>query len=436
MRANFFKYFNVEYWNSFFSRKGKAPFFRKVFRVLFAASRGFNYDDCFSKASFLTYYSLLSIVPTLAVAYGIAKGFGFEKHLELELREKFLEQTEVSNKLFEFAQKMLASSTGGLVGGVGVIALLWTVLKLLGNIESSFNAIWKVKQPRSFSRKFSDYLAIIIFCPIFFAASSSISVYVMTNVMQWTKSTEIVEFATPFISLIFHLTPLFFAWLLFTGLYYIMPNARVPLSYALIAGITAGTLYQIVQWIYIKFQFGLTSYNAVYGSFAAVPLFLIWINISWQIALAGAEIAYHIEIDRSRAKLFLATRQCLVDGRILGLLIMHHCIKAFSKGQMPPTEYVLSEELGVPVTEVRIFLQHLINGGFLVETGWKNGTSGYYQPGKSIELFSVKSVCDLLDSSREAKYAVVHHQDVDRFEKTLKEFDSILENDKANTKLV
>ena len=121
-----------------------------------------------------------------------------------------------------------------------------------------------------------------------------------------------------------------------------MPNARVPFHYALTAGIAAGTAYQIVQWTYIKFQFGLSSYGAIYGSFAALPLFLLWLNTSWWITfLAGAEIAYHAEIDHSHAKLYLAARQCVVDGRILGLMIMHSCVQAFKKGEVPPTEYNL-----------------------------------------------------------------------------------------------
>ena len=140
--ANFSNYFTLEYWK----KKRLPSFFLKINRIAIAASRGFNYDDCSTKASALTFYSLLSIVPVLAVAFGIAKGFGFERHLELELQQKFLEQKEVADKLFEFAHQMLLSSQGGLIGGVGIIVLLWTVIKLLGNIESSFNAIWKVKE--------------------------------------------------------------------------------------------------------------------------------------------------------------------------------------------------------------------------------------------------------------------------------------------------
>lgn len=424
---DFIKYFSPTYWSAVFSKKSRIAFLcAKYSRISIAASRGFNYDDCATKASALTFYSLLSIVPVLAIAFGIAKGFGFEAHLEQDLKDKFIEQHDVADKLFEFAHQMLQSSQSGVVAGVGIVVLLWTVVKLLGSIESSFNAIWKIKQPRSFSRKFSDYLALIIFCPLFFAASSSISVFVMTNIIVLSKSSEVWSLLHPMITFSFHFFPILFSWMLFTALYYIMPNAKVPFRYALIAGLVAAATYQVVQWTYIRFQFSLTSYSAIYGSFAALPLFLIWLNTSWLITLAGAEIAYHAEIDWTRRALHSGSKQHQVDGRILGLLIMNQCIQAFRKGEMPPTEYILSEQLGVPAVEVRKVLQDFLEAGLLVQVTWKDGELHHFQPGRSLESITIKSICDLLNASRQIKYPVLHQPDVDRFEKILEEFDRIL----------
>jgi membrane protein len=437
MSDRYLKFFTPEYWNSFFSKKGGVrAFFAKSSRIAVAASRGFNYDDCTTKASALTFYSMLSIVPVLAVAFGIAKGFGFENHLEAELQQKFLEQREVADKLFEFAHQMLLSSQGGIIAGVGIVVLLWTVIKLLGSIESSFNAIWKVKQARSLSRKFSDYLALIIFCPLFFAASSSISVFIMTNIIDFTKSTPMWNTISPLIYFAFHLFPMFFSWLLFTGIYFIMPNAKVPLRYALLAGIVAGTAYQMVQWTYIQFQFGLSSYSAIYGSFAALPLFLIWLNTSWLITLAGAEIAYYAETDQAHVKLYGATRQQSIDGRVLGLEIMQRCVQAFRHGDLPPTEYILSEKTGIPVVEIRVLIHSLLRAGLLVEVTWKDGSSGYYQPGRSIETITVKSICDALDITRQIRYIMVHNPEIDKFVEILKEFDVLLENAEINRKFI
>src|ERR1700733_13039871 len=135
--AIFSNYFTLEYWK----KKRLPSFFLKINRIAIAASRGFNYDDCSSKASALTFYSLLSIVPVLAVAFGIAKGFGFQEHLESEISQKFVEQKEVVDKLIGFAYQTLQNTQSGLIAGVGLVVLFWTVLKLFSNIESSFNSI-------------------------------------------------------------------------------------------------------------------------------------------------------------------------------------------------------------------------------------------------------------------------------------------------------
>jgi membrane protein len=218
MKWNFENLFSTEFWSSFFSKKSatQGPF-AKASRICYAAVRGFTNDDCSSKASALTFYSLLSIVPILAVGFGIAKGFGFEQHLEAELMQKFLEQKEVVQKLIEFAEQALKTAQGGVIAGVGLVALFWTIIKLLGCIENSFNEIWKIKRARSLTRKFSDYLAVILFCPLFFAASSSISVFVMTELIQLTKENGMWETLSPIILISFHIFPVILSWFLFTA---------------------------------------------------------------------------------------------------------------------------------------------------------------------------------------------------------------------------
>jgi membrane protein len=191
-----------------------------------------------------------------------------------------------------------------------------------------------------------------------------------------------------------------------------------------------------VQWAYFRFQFGLSSYGAIYGSFAALPLFLVWLNTSWIIALFGAEIAYHAETDRVQATLFRATRQQRADARILGLVIMQNCIRAFSEAKIPPTEYTLSEHTGVPVVSIRLLIHQLLEAGLLVEVTWKNGFSGYYQPGRDLNKITIKSVCDALDTSRQEHYVMVHDDEVDNYIKILGQFDTILDHTQLNTPLV
>lgn len=436
MRWNFLKYFNSDYWTTVFNSPGRwRRLLSKPVRVAIAAGRGYVDDDCSSKASSLTFYSLLSIVPVLAVAFGIAKGFGFEKHLERQISEQFLDQPEVTEKLINFAYNTLQNTESGLIAGVGVVVLFWSVLKLLSTIELAFNQIWKVQKARTFSRRLSDYLAMMVFCPIFFAASSSLSVFVVTRVVSLTKENGMWETVSPYILLAFHIFPLILSWILFTAIYYIMPNTNVLFKAALIAGIIAGSVFQIVQWVYIQFQVGLASYGAIYGSFAALPLFLIWLNISWLIALAGAEIAYHIEDDQAQGVFSHDVSRKQTDGRVLGLLVMQQCLQAFNNGKAPPTIPVLAQRVGTAVMVVRRLVQRLLDAQLLVEVYWKDGTSGRYQPARDLNSITIRAVCEALNTARQERYLVVYDKEVEDYEKTLERFDTLMTDAPINTPL-
>lgn len=430
MSEIFSKLFTPAYWAAFF--KQRKAFFAKIARISVSATRGFSDDDCSLKASALTYYSILSIVPVLAVAFGIAKGFGFEKHLENLVTEKLLEQKELSEKIISFAYSALQSAQGGLIAGVGVIILFWTVLKLLSNIESSFNAIWKIRKSRPLSRRFSDYLAMMIFCPIFFAASSSISIFVVTQVASYSQSHGFWETVSPMITLAFQIFPLILAWVLFTALYLVMPNTKVPVSCAVAAGVIAGTAFQIVQWAYINFQLGITSYGAIYGSFAALPLLILWINISWLITLMGAEIAYHAENDIALSKRELSQEHRIVDERIIGLTITGHCIDAFYRNSPPLTLYDLAHLTGIPVVTARNVVEQLKDEGILSEVRWGKNNEESYQPGRDVKGITVQAVCNALDSSRHTFHEAVWDRHVRIFQKKLELLDELMEKAPEN----
>lgn len=437
MRWNVSKYFNSDYWTHFFRHlpsalKGCST---KVMRVGEAVAIGFSKDDCSTQASALTFYSLLSIVPVLAVAFGIAKGFGFESILQNELKQKFSEQPVLIDQLVQFAYNTLENTQGGWIAGIGLVLLFWTVIKLLSNIESAFNLIWKIRKPRSLARRFSDYLAMILFCPVFFGTSSSISVFVITKLTHMSQSDGIWKTVTPFAFFVLHLFPLVLAWFLFTAIYYIMPNTKVPFKYALISGIIAGTAYLVVQWIYIKFQIGLTSYGAIYGSFAALPLFFIWLNTSWLIALIGAEIAYHTEDDMTLSSPTDTSLQRSTEARICGLMLMRHCIQAFSHGLVPPSIYILMERTGINLRAARQLIAELIDAGLLVEVNWRGSSGGHYQPGRDLKHITVKAVCDALDSSRQHRYVITYGSDVEQYEKILASFDTLVEQIPSNLPL-
>ena len=177
-------------------------------------------------------------------------------------------------------------------GFFGLVLLFWTVIKVLSNIEASFNSIWGVRQPRSIVRKFSDYLSIILISPLLVILQSSATVFITTQISAIADRIALIGFFSPLITLSFKLIPYVLVWVLFTMLYLVMPNTRVKFSSGLVAGVIAGTVYQLFQWFYISLQVGAARYNAIYGSFAALPLFLVWLQVSWTIVLFGAEISF------------------------------------------------------------------------------------------------------------------------------------------------
>ena len=218
--------------------------FIRMLRVLLLAIRGFREDACMLRASSLTFYTMLSIVPVAAMAFGIAKGFGFQKMLEKQLYENFPGQDEVVGQVVVFAQSMLETTQSGVIAGIGLVLLFWAVVKVLGNIENAFNSIWRVQQPRSIARKFSDYLSIMLISPLLVILQSSATVFITTHVQQIAQEIAVIGYFSPLIALAFKLIPYVIVWVLFTMVYMIMPNTLVKFTSGLLAGVSAGTGYQ------------------------------------------------------------------------------------------------------------------------------------------------------------------------------------------------
>ena len=270
---------------------GKSFLIRQL-RIIILAIRGYDEDRCLLRASSLTFYTLLSIVPVAAMFFGVAKGFGFERRLQEELFNRFPGQEEVLNQVISFSNSLLEQTRGGLIAGIGMLVLFWSVLKVLGHIEMALNDIWGLKESRSWGRKFSDYLSSMLIRPNLVLMSGSATVFITTQVTQITQKVELLGVISPLISFLLKFSPYVLIWALFTILYIIMPNTKVNFKAGLLGGVVAGTFYQIAQGAYISFQIGAAKYNAIYGSFAALPLFLMWLQISWWIVLFGAELSF------------------------------------------------------------------------------------------------------------------------------------------------
>jgi membrane protein len=372
-------------------------FFIKQLRILILATRRFGQDQCPLQASALTFYSILSIVPLVAMAFGIAKGFGFQNLLEKQLLEKFPGQEEVMLRIFDFAHSLLENTKEGVIVGIGVAFLFWTVIKLLSNIEGSLNDIWEIKTPRTYVRKFSDYLSIILISPILVIMSSSATVFITTQITLITEKVALIGMFSPVIFVFLKLLPYCLVWILFIFTYILMPNTRVNFSSGFVAGILAGTIYQIAQLAYIYFQVAMARYNAIYGSFAALPLFLIWIQLSWMIVLFGAEISFSYQ--------YVDTYEFEPDcrqispafKRLLTLNIAHLIISTFSKKGMPLTASKISQALEIPIRLVQQILDELVESRFFSNTEIKEYNALAYQPACDINIITIKSIIEALD---------------------------------------
>jgi len=220
----------------------KKAFAIKQLRIVLLTIRGFSDDKCPLRASALTFYSLLSVVPVAAMAFGIAKGFGFAKRLEKQLYENFSAQEEVLTQVITFANSLLENTKGGVIAGIGIAVLFWSVMKVLGHIETSFNAIWEIEESRSVGRKVADYLSIMLICPILVIMSSSVTVFITTQITHITEKVALLGMFSPIIFFMLKMLPYGLIWIFFITLYIFMPNTRVDFSAGIIAGVIANTL--------------------------------------------------------------------------------------------------------------------------------------------------------------------------------------------------
>lgn len=369
----------------------------RLLRILVLAARGFAADSLQLRASALVYYSLLSVVPVAALVFGVAKGFGLEAALEADLREQLAGQQEVLDHVLRFADRMLAGTRGGVVAGAGVALLVWSVIRLLGNIEKSFNAIWGVESGRSPVRKLTDYLAITIIAPILLLISSSAAVFISGRANAALAAVGIFEPVGALVRAGLELIPYVFIWLLLTLLYVTMPNTAVSWRAGLAAGVTAGTLYQLLQLGFILVMVNVTRYNAVYGSFTALPLFLIWLSISWLIVLVGAEISFAVDNAGDYARERDAATVDHHRRRLAAVALAAACSERFLAERPPATAAELASGLGAPARLVHAVLNVLTGAGVLL-TAERSGTrEPVYLPAHDPSAVTILEVAEAFD---------------------------------------
>jgi membrane protein len=411
--------------------KGKTFLFRQL-RIMVLAARGFSNDKVSLRASALTFYSLLSVIPIAAIAFAIAKGFGLDQTLKELIISKFESQQQVLNWLLENATNAIDATRGGYIAGIGMIILFWSVMSLLDHIESSFNHIWQIRSSRPWYRKFTDYLTIMLIAPVFIILSSSITVFISTELTDFMTKAPILDFFKPVISFLFKVIPYILTWFTLTILFIIMPNAKVKFVPALISGIIAGTILQILQYVYIDLQFGITKLSAIYGSFAAVPLFIVWMQSSWIIVLLGAELSFaNQNVSRYEFE-SEALRISNYQKRALILMIMNMIIRNFAIGEKPISAEYIAITLKIPVRLARDILQDLSNVNLVSIIHENQNKERLYQPAIDINKLTVSYVFSRLDKDGVEQIMVIKNKEYDKIISMLEKFDRLVAKSDSN----
>ncbi|MFW6004840.1 MAG: YihY/virulence factor BrkB family protein [Desulfonatronovibrionaceae bacterium] len=400
MLARIIDFFQVQLWrtqsSSLTGLKGYALYLTQIVSL---AIFGFQKDDCSRRASALTYYTLLSIVPVMAMAFGVAKGFGLEEALNRQLEVYLSGHKDILEKVVSFSYSLLDETRGGLIAGIGFVFLVWSVIKVLNNIELSFNAVWEVEKGRGWVRKITEYMSVTIIAPFLIIISGSITVYISTELGQlaadrsWLGGLHLISRILPGIA------PYILVWLVFIFLLMAMPNTRVKLKPALAGGIIAGTLFQIMQWSYITLQVGTVKYNAIYGSFAALPLFLIWLQLSWMIVLLGAELSFAHE-NLNRYMFAAETRNINLKFRHkICLLVLQAIIRTFMDQGRPSTPESLQDQLKLPPALISQVMGDLSRAGLIVKISDNCSDMEKFQPGQDINAMNLAFVLQTLRQS-------------------------------------
>lgn len=430
---------------------GKENVFHNFLKTIMLTVRGIQEQDLSASSRSLTYRTILSIVPMFAVIFAIARGFGFEKILESQIFS-FFKNNEIEiaapvtpnpdapvnfsdsvvNKnlteidqvyhamrgtehiadetttftietLIKFVNNSLEHAKGGVFTGIGVILLLYTIVLLFSDIENSFNKIWGIKKGRSLQRRIVDYFALVLLLPVFAIIS-----YSLTAIIQaYTDSSEFSHLISPVVGQFLNILPYVVMILTVILLYKYMPNTKVRWSSALIGGVVGGVALQVFQMIYLEGQLWISKYNAIYGAFAALPLLLLWTQVSWFIVLIGAELSFAVQnvnqfsFDRETKNISRRYRDFFT------IVIVSFIAKRFADGKDPLSIAKLSVKCKVPIKLTYEIIDELQKLGVILPTPMHDDSRIMaFQPAYDINDMTVGGLLEKIDKEGSEDFMV------------------------------
>ncbi|MDD2273422.1 MAG: YhjD/YihY/BrkB family envelope integrity protein [Desulfuromonadaceae bacterium] len=359
-----------------------------LIKFVYFISVNFTVHQGFLRAAALTYTTVLSLVPFLAIAFSVLKGLGAQNALEPILQQVAGDSEETISRIIDYVNNTNVKS----LGAIGLVMLILTVISLMGNIEEAFNSVWGVRETRSVQRRFSDYLSVVIVGPILLLAATSMTSSLQSQwVLQWLIQNTYLGDA---ILLLFRFLPYLSVSMAMVFLYLFIPNTRVRIASAVTGGVMAGTAWELAQWGYFHFQVGVAKYNAIYGTLAAVPIFLVWIYTSWLIVLFGLEIVF---VHQHRGHSFSGNETLRLTATAreeLAIALLVQVNLHFKKSGVPPSAQSLADELNVPLLPLEGVFSELERLGFLVPTA---GSVAGWLPSRDP---SEVQVCDVIGALR------------------------------------
>ncbi len=385
-----------EYINEGIWRDTRNIWWVNIVKTLNLSVRSFFDTDLQSQACAMAFRTMLAIVPALALLFAIGRGFGIQTLLQDELYRIFPAQHQAIEQALEFADSYISSTGEGIFLGIGIAFLLWTLISLVSNVEDSFNRIWDIKHGRSIWRKITDYTAMLLILPVLMICAGGLTLFVSTSLQQLFH----FPFMTPIISMILESASWLLTWLFFTAAFILIPNTKVNKTNAFIAGIISGTGFRLLQWLFVTGQIYVTRYNAIYGSFAFLPLLLIWMQLTWVVTLSGSLICY------ASQNIFQYSFQSEIDRistsyrRKVSIAIAAAVTKNYSAGLPAPTPLSLSVAYSIPMRLMTQVLNQLIDAGILVRVFKPdvNDESYALQPAIDPKLLSVDYVYKKLET--------------------------------------
>ena len=382
---------------------------KRCLNILRRSLKTFSATEGQLRASALTYYTLFALVPVLALLFGIAKGFDLENWMKNIMLAKAPQHSDMLNWLFGFAEKTLQHTRGGVIAGVGALILFWSVIKMVGNVEAAVNRVWQVQKPRTIFRKFTDYLSFMIVVPLLLMIASSITLMLGRMLVKLTESGILGTLSSRIIDFGIHCLPYLVVWVLLTFVYLFLPNTRVQFKAALFGGVIAGTLYQLLQAGYFFVQLALSKYNAIYGSFSALPLFLVWSYLNWLTVLFGVTLSYLYQNYDYESELARDRERSDAEKRLIALIFTAMVTKAFADDDKLLTAEDLAQRTNLSGTLAIEVLNTLEKRKILVALADSEYANPRYMPALPLNKMTIINVLERYDKHENtSSFAIVN----------------------------